>query len=148
MRNKIKNLKAASFIDDIIVHPKDLTEFLPQLYEILDKEKLIYTIAGHIGDGNFHIIPLMDLKQKSERDKIFRIADTVFELVLKYKGSISAEHNEGLIRSPYTREMYGDKIYEIFQEIKNIFDPDRIFNPYKKTEITKEFSYKHIIQNY
>ncbi len=147
LRSKIKNLKAASFIDDIIVHPKDLTEFLPQLYEILDKEKLIYTIAGHIGDGNFHIIPLMDLKQKSERDKIFRIADTVFDLVLKYKGSISAEHNEGLIRSPYTKEMYGDKIYEIFQEIKNIFDPDRIFNPYKKTNITKEFSYKHIIQD-
>jgi FAD/FMN-containing dehydrogenase len=145
LRGKIKNLKAAPFIDDIIVRPQYLPEFLPKLYSILDEEKLIYTVAGHMGDGNFHIIPLMDLSKKEEKDRIFKIADKVYSLVLEYKGIFSAEHNDGLIRSPYLQVEYGDKIYEIFKEIKNIFDPLNIFNPYKKIGTTKEFSSKYII---
>ena len=145
LRGKIKNLKAAPFIDDIIVRPQYLPEFLPKLYSILDEEKLIYTVAGHMGDGNFHIIPLMDLSKKEEKDRIFKIADKVYSLVLEYKGIFSAEHNDGLIRSPYLQMEYGDKIYEIFKEIKNIFDPLNIFNPYKKIGTTKEFSSKYII---
>lgn len=145
LRGKIKNLKAAPFIDDIIVKPEFLPEFLPKLYTILNDEKLIYTVAGHMGDGNFHIIPLMDLEKQEEKDRIFKIADKVYSLVLEYKGLFSAEHNDGLIRSPYLKMEYGDQIYDIFDRIKNIFDPDNIFNPYKKIGTTKEFSSKYII---
>ncbi len=140
LRQRIKNLKSAPFIDDIIVRPENLPEFLPKIYEILDSEKLLYTVAGHMGDGNFHIIPLMDLRKKEERDKIFRIADKVYSLVLSYKGVITAEHNDGLIRSPYLEQEYGVEIYNIFKEIKNILDPRNIFNPNKKIGVTKEFS--------
>jgi FAD/FMN-containing dehydrogenase len=140
LRQRIKNLKSAPFIDDIIVRPENLPDFLPKIYDILDSEKLLYTVAGHMGDGNFHIIPLMDLRLKEERDKIFRIADKVYDLVLSYKGVITAEHNDGLIRSPYLLQEYGDDIYNIFKELKNIFDPHFIFNPNKKIGITKEFS--------
>ena len=140
LRQRIKNLKSAAFIDDIIVRPENLPEFLPKIYEILDAEKLLYTVAGHMGDGNFHIIPLMDLRLKEERDKIFRIADKVYDLVLSYKGVITAEHNDGLIRSPYLLQEYGDDIYNIFKDLKNIFDPKFIFNPNKKIGVTKEFS--------
>ena len=145
LRGKIKNLKAAPFIDDIIVQPKFLPEFLPRLYDILNDEKLIYTVAGHMGDGNFHIIPLMDLEKQEEKDRIFKIADRVYSLVLEYKGIFSAEHNDGLIRSPYLKMEYGDQIYEIFKQVKEIFDKDNIFNPYKKIGTTKEFSSKYII---
>ena len=140
LRQRIKNLKSAPFIDDIIVRPENLPDFLPKIYEILDSEKLFYTVAGHMGDGNFHIIPLMDLRLKEERDKIFRIADKVYDLVLSYKGVITAEHNDGLIRSPYLLQEYGDDIYNIFKDLKNIFDPKFIFNPNKKIGVTKEFS--------
>ena len=44
-----------------------------------------------------------------------------------YHGSITAEHNDGLIRTPYLKKMYGDKIYELFKEVKNIFDPKKYF---------------------
>jgi FAD/FMN-containing dehydrogenase len=140
LRQRIKNLKSAAFIDDIIVRPENLPDFLPKIYEILDAEKLLYTVAGHMGDGNFHIIPLMDLRKKEERDKIFRIADKVYDLVLSYKGVITAEHNDGLIRSPYLLQEYGEDIYNIFSQLKDIFDPDRIFNPDKKIGVTKEFA--------
>ncbi|MCL4392815.1 FAD-binding oxidoreductase, partial [Patescibacteria group bacterium] len=82
---------------------------------------------------------------QEEKDRIFKIADKVYSLVLEYKGLFSAEHNDGLIRSPYLKMEYGDQIYDIFDRIKNIFDPDNIFNPYKKIGTTKEFSSKYII---
>ena len=143
LRHKVKGKKTAPFIDDLIVRPEFLSEFLPKLYEILDRYKFLYTIAGHVGDGNFHIIPLMRLEREEERVKIIPAMDEVYKLVFQYGGSISAEHNDGLIRSPYLRQMYGDEIYRIFEEIKKIFDPQNIFNPGKKTSASLEYVLEH-----
>ncbi len=138
--------EAAAFIDDIIVRPEYLSEFLPKVNAILDryKGKLVYTIAGHAGDGNFHIIPLMDIKDPAVREAIPSITDEVYRLVLRYHGSITAEHNDGLIRTPYLREMYGENICALFREVKNIFDPDDIFNPGKKVGGSLDYSMRHI----
>lgn len=127
-------LDTAPFIDDFIVKPEHLPEFLPKVNAILDeyKDKLVYTIAGHPGDGNFHIIPLMDLKNPEVRAIIPKISERVYDLVLKYGGSITAEHNDGLVRTPYLEKMYGKKMVKLFAEVKNIFDPKNIFNPGKK----------------
>lgn len=144
LRQRVHNKKAAPFIDDIIVNPESLPEFLPKLYSILNTHKLVYTVAGHIGNGNFHIIPLMDLRKEEERAKIFPIADEVYKLVLEYKGSLSAEHNDGLTRSPYLPEQYGKQMYDLFCQTKEIFDPQGIFNPHKKVGVTKEFAIAHM----
>lgn len=145
LRQKIKDKQTAPFIDDLIVRPEKLPEFLPELYKILDKyPDLIYTIAGHVGDGNFHIIPLMNLNDPAQRQIIPKLADEVFDLVLKYGGSITAEHNDGLIHGPYLKKMYGEKIYGIFEEIKNIFDPRNIFNPGKKINADLNYALRHI----
>ena len=76
------------------------------------------TLAGHAGDGNFHIIPLMNLEDPRERAKIPIVSEKVYDIVLQYGGSITAEHNDGLIRSPYLQKMYGKDMYKIFQEVK------------------------------
>ncbi|MDP3901671.1 MAG: FAD-binding oxidoreductase [bacterium] len=144
LRHKIKNRRTAPFIDDIIVEPEKLSEFLPKLYDILDHYQIFYTIAGHIGDGNFHIIPLMNLENENERRKIYPAADEVYKLVLSYGGSISAEHNDGLIRSPYLEQMFGERIYKLFEETKKVFDPQNIFNPGKKVGASVEYAFKHI----
>ncbi len=145
LRQKIKDKQTAPFIDDLIVAPEKLPEFLPELYKILDKyPDLIYTMAGHVGDGNFHIIPLMNLNDPLQRQIIPKLSDEVYDLVLKYGGSITAEHNDGLIRGPYLKKMYGEKIYKIFQEIKNIFDPQSIFNPGKKINADLNYALRHI----
>ncbi len=139
-------MEAAPFIDDIIVKPEYLPEFLPKLNKILDvyKNSIMYTIAGHPGNGNFHIIPLMDLKKPEIRALIPKISEEVYNLVLGYKGSITAEHNDGLIRTPYLEKMYGPEITALFKQVKKIFDPQDIFNPGKKVGGSLEYSMDHI----
>lgn len=144
-----KNSKASSFIDDIIVRPEYLPEFLPKLNAIIEpyKDKMVYTVAGHIGDGNFHIIPLMDLSKEDVRAIIPELMEKVFKLVFQYEGSMSGEHNDGLVRGPYLPLMYGDEMYQLFKKVKQIFDPKNIFNPHKKADATMKYSLDHIIKD-
>lgn len=149
LRKHVKGKRTAPFIDDIIVRPEFLPKFLPELNEILSGYDLTYTLAGHVGDGNFHIIPLMDFTRPDIAKIIAELSDKVYDLVLKYEGSITAEHNDGIIRTPYLEKMYGKKIMMIFEKIKNIFDLKNIFNPGKKViletgEGTKEYIASHI----
>lgn len=148
LREHVHGMHTAPFIDDIIVHPKELPEFLPRLNKILEKyPKLIYTIAGHAGDANFHIIPLMDFKQASNRMIIPKLSKEVYDLVLEYKGSITAEHNDGLVRTPFLEQMYGVAVYDLFKQTKRIFDPQNIFNPRKKVGGTVEYAMEHVIRS-
>lgn len=149
LRKYSENGKASSFIDDIIVKPEYLPQFLPKLNAIIEpyKDKMVYTLAGHIGDGNFHIIPLMDLSREEVRAIIPELMEKVFKLVFEYKGSMSAEHNDGLIRGPYLEKMYGKDIYQLFKAVKQIFDPKNIFNPHKKTDATFKYSLDHMMKS-
>lgn len=146
LHNNTTGKDTAPFIDDFIVKPELVPIVLPKVNAILDKYKkdLIYTIAGHPGNGNFHIIPLMNLKDERVKALIPKISEEVYQLIFKYKGSITAEHNDGLIRTPYLEEMYGAKMTELFREVKQIFDPENIFNPGKKVGGSLEYSTKHI----
>ena len=132
LRKHVKNKRTAPFIDDIIVLPEYLPEFLPKVKALLDAYKLDYTVQGHLGNGNFHIIPLMDLNSPFSADVILELSAKVYSLVHEYHGSITAEHNDGIIRTPYLLQQFGQKIIDLFQQTKNIFDPQNIFNPGKK----------------
>ncbi len=148
LRHHVKELRTAPFIDDFAVQPKYLPEFLPRLYKILDQYKLTYTIAGHVGDGNFHIIPLMDLHQQHAHDVIKELSVKVYELVHEFKGTITAEHNDGLIRTPFIKMQYGEEVYKLFEEVKKIWDPKGIFNPGKKVGTTWEEAVQKIVTKY
>lgn len=147
LHNNTTGKDTVPFIDDFVVKPEYLPEVLPKVNAILEKYKdsLIYTIAGHPGDGNFHIIPLMDLKDERVRALIPKISEEVYQLVFQYHGSITAEHNDGLIRTPYLEEMYGPEITALFVEVKHIFDPQNIFNPGKKVNGDLKYSVDHIV---
>ena len=97
-----------------------------------------------MGDGNFHIIPLADIKNPNVRAAIPKIADQVYKIISKYHGSNTAEHNDGLIRTPYLKEMYGEKIVKLFEETKKIFDPKNIFNPRKKVFGDLKYAMDHV----
>lgn len=146
LRQHVSGKHTAPFIDDIAVLPEKMPEFLPQLNKILEKYKdqMVYTIAGHAGNGNFHIIPLMNLADESQRAIIPKLSDEVYDLVLKFGGTITAEHNDGIIRTPYLEKQYGKEIIKLFQEVKNIFDPLNIFNPGKKVGGSLDYALKHI----
>lgn len=134
LRENVHGKHTAPFIDDMVVAPNYLPEFLPRLYKILDEYDLVYTVAGHVGDGNFHIIPLMDFSRPDFVEIVNELSDRVYTLVAKYHGSITGEHNDGLIRTPYLNKMFSPEVLGVFEEIKEIFDPDRIFNPHKKVD--------------
>lgn len=132
LRKHIHGKRTAPFVDDITVKPEYLPEILPKVEKILDEYKLIYTVAGHAGDGNFHIIPLMDLDSPYSSNVILEVGEKIYDLVIQYKGSITAEHNDGIIRTPYLSKMYSPEIMSLFKKTKEIFDPLYILNPKKK----------------
>jgi FAD/FMN-containing dehydrogenase len=144
LRSKVKDKHTAPFIDDLIVNPQYMPEFLPKLRDIIKKYKLFATIAGHMGDGNFHIIPLMKLENQSEREKILPAMEEVDNLVLRYHGSLSGEHNDGLVRGPWLEKQFGKQIYSLFKDVKRIMDPQNICNPHKKADADWDYSFSHI----
>lgn len=144
LRSKVKDKHTAPYIDDFVVPIKHLEEFLPKIEAIIKKYKLLGTIAGHLGDGNFHVIPLMNIENYKERIKIEPSMKEVYDLVLHYEGSISGEHNDGMVRGPWLERMYGPEYYGHLKQVKHIFDPENIFNPRKKTDADWDFSFSHI----
>ncbi|MBI5133935.1 MAG: FAD-binding oxidoreductase [Candidatus Taylorbacteria bacterium] len=147
LRKHVTGRRTAPFVDDVVVRPESMPEFLPKMRKILDDYKLWYTIAGHAGNGNFHIIPLMDMTDPSNARAIAEVSDKIYDLVVSYKGSITAEHNDGIVRTPYLEKMYGPEIVELFRRTKDIFDPANIFNPGKKVGGTKEYMMSRLVRS-
>ena len=145
LRKKIRDKHTAPFIDDFVIKPEYIAEVVPQVTDILKKHpEFIFTVAGHVGNGNFHIIPLVDINNPNVRTAIPQISDQVYEIIAKYHGSITGEHNDGLIRTPYLKQMYGENIVKLFEETKKIFDPENIFNPRKKVGGDLDYAMSHI----
>ncbi|MDO8523966.1 MAG: FAD-binding oxidoreductase [bacterium] len=144
LRKKVRGKRTAPFIDDFVVPPITLPQFLPKLTEILSKYDLTYAVTGHVGDGNFHIFPLLDPNDPKTPGLIDELSHKVYDLVLSYHGSISGEHNDGFVRTPYVEKMFGPKMQELFDEVNRIFDPLDIFNPGKKVRTTFKDALKHL----
>ena len=144
LRKTVKDKHTAPFMDDLIVPPAVLPKFLPEIRSIINKYKFLATIAGHFGDGNFHIIPLMNIENPKEKAKLEPAMREINAVVLRYKGSLSGEHNDGMIRGPWLKDMYGEVVFGFFTELKSIFDPQNIFNPHKKTDAKWDYSMKHL----
>jgi len=147
LRQRVKGKYASPFIDDLTVQPKYLPEFLPQLRKIIRKYKLPATLAGHFGDGNFHIIPLMSIEGTADQAKLEPTMREIVPLVLKYNGTLAGEHNDGMVRGPWLPAVFGNEMYQIFRHAKEIFDPMYLFNPHKKTDASWDFSMQHIRTN-
>lgn len=136
---------SSPFVEDIIVHPDELPTFIPKLNAIFARYPTFeYTIAGHAGDANFHIIPFVDLSSQTQREMVERLSDEVYQLILEYHGSFTAEHNDGIVRGPYLERMFGKEMMELFRQTKKIFDPLNIFNPHKKIDATMAYYEKHL----
>ncbi len=148
LRNKVHDKHTAPFIDDLVVPPEHLPKFLPELRTIINKYKLLATIAGHMGDGNFHVIPLMKFELEEEKAKIEPAMREVNELVINYGGSMSGEHNDGMSRGPWLDQQYSEEIMSYFKEVKKAFDAKNIFNPHKKTDAHWEFSISHLREHF
>lgn len=140
--------KALPIIEDAIVPIDKFEEFLDKAYKILDRYKVNVAVWGHAGNGHLHIQPFMDLSSIKDRHKVFTLTDEFYKMVLSLGGSISGEHNDGIMRGPYLRQMFGPEVFGLFREVKKLFDPNNIFNPRSKTGASKEYAIVHLRKEY
>lgn len=130
--------KALPIIEDGIVPVDMFDEYLQGVYEIFQKYNLKIAIWGHAGNANLHMQPYLDLSEVGDRQKVFKIIDEYYSLVISLNGSTSGEHSDGRLRAPYLPQLYGDEIYGLFRQIKHIFDPHNILNSGVKIDVKLE----------
>ncbi|MCP4633330.1 MAG: FAD-binding oxidoreductase [candidate division Zixibacteria bacterium] len=121
--------KPLSFVEDACLPAEKLPEMFQFLDKTFDKHGLIYGSFGHIGDGNIHIKPLVDASDAGDREKMRLVSSEVYNEILRMGGVVSGEHADGRVRAPFLRYVYGEEVYRIFMQIKNILDPGWILNP-------------------
>lgn len=142
--HQVRGRYASPFIDDMAVQPKHLPKFIPEIRKIIRKYKLPVTLQGHFGDGNFHLIPLLDIAGTKDQAKLEPVMRELIPIVLKYNGTMAGEHNDGMVRGPWLPALFGQEVFQIFKEVKELFDPLYIFNPYKKTDASWDYGMSHI----
>ena len=133
LSNMKGDAKPVSVVEDTAILPEDLPVYIAEFKQLLERHGLNCVYHAHIATGELHLRPVLNLKDR-EDVKLFRIIATeTAKLVKKYRGSLSGEHGDGRLRGEFIPLMYGDRIYGLFQKVKQYFDPQGIFNPGKIT---------------
>src|SRR5438132_1717826 len=123
--------KPVSFLEDCAVRLEDLADYTERLTGIFEKHGTYGTWYAHASVGCLHVRPVLNVKQELEVKKMRAIAEEAFAMVREYKGSHSGEHGDGLVRSEFHEAMFGSRMVRAFEEVKDAFDPDGLFNPGK-----------------
>lgn len=128
--------RALPIIEDAIVPVDRLGEFMNKIYEIFEQYKLSVSVWGHAGDGNLHVLPLFNVGQLGDRQKIFKLMNEFYEFVISLGGSTSAQNGDGRLRGSYLTKEYGSEMYDLFEKTKLAFDPHGTLNPGVKTGVS------------
>jgi FAD/FMN-containing dehydrogenase/Fe-S oxidoreductase len=120
-----------AFVEDTAVAPEHLAEYTARFRDVLDRHGLEAGFYGHCSVGCLHIRPFVDLSKPGQVDVMRAVAVEIKDLVREYGGANSSEHGDGLARSEFNRELFGDELYEAMREVKQLFDPALVLNPGK-----------------
>lgn len=123
--------KPVSFVEDCAVELPDLADYTAGLTDIFAKHGTTGTWYAHASVGCLHVRPVLNLKLDNDVRTMRAIAEEAFDLVLKYKGSHSGEHGDGIVRSEFHEKMFGARMIKAFGEVKQQLDPTGLFNPGK-----------------
>jgi FAD/FMN-containing dehydrogenase/Fe-S oxidoreductase len=122
--------KPINFVDDVVVPAERISELIRYLEEFFAGQHVPVAIFGHIGNGNAHIIPLLDVNDQGDFDKMVQGYHEIHQTVLsRFGGSICGEHGDGRVRAEYVKTMFGSELYDLFVKVKQSFDPTGMFNP-------------------
>ncbi|MEF8852943.1 MAG: FAD-linked oxidase C-terminal domain-containing protein [Haloarculaceae archaeon] len=127
--SRTTDAKHVSFIEDTAIPPEHLADFVADFQEVLDENDTYASFYAHAGPGCLHIRPLINTKDPVDVERMEAIADAVTDLVVDYEGSVSGEHGDGRARTQWNEELYGAEVWELFQDLKEAFDPDWLLNP-------------------
>ena len=123
--------KSIAFVEDTAVAPEKLRDFIERFLQIVRSHGTTAGIYAHASVGCLHVRPVINMKTEQGVRTFEAIAGEVSDLVLEFGGALSAEHGDGLVRSPFMQKMFGAVLYQAFREVKRTFDPLGIFNPGK-----------------
>ena len=123
--------KPVSFVEDCAVPLEHLADYTSRLTAIFEKHGTRGTWYAHAGSGCLHVRPILNLRQDKDVSAMREIAEEAFAMVREYKGSHSGEHGDGLVRSEFNEPMFGSRLARAFEEVKDRFDPDGLYNPGK-----------------
>lgn len=126
--NIVGDNKAVACIEDTAVDLEDLPNYIDAFSEIMEKYQQKAVYYAHAGAGELHLRPILNLKKSADVTLFRKITTETAQLVKKYKGSFSGEHGDGIVRSEFIPIMIGEKNYQILRQIKNVFDPNNVFN--------------------
>src|SRR6202140_612212 len=123
--------KPVSFVEDCAVPLEHLADYTSRLTAIFDKHGTRGTWYAHAGSGCLHVRPVLNLRLEKDVHAMREIAEEAFAMVREYKGSHSGEHGDGLVSSEFNEVMFGSRLARAFEQVKDRFDPDGLFNPGK-----------------
>lgn len=122
--------KPINFVDDVVVRAERISELIRYLEEFFSGQKVPVAIFGHIGNGNAHIVPLLDVNDPRDFEKMVQAYHEIHSAVLtRFGGSICGEHGDGRIRAEFVRTMFGEELYGLFVQVKRAFDSHGLLNP-------------------
>lgn len=127
--------KALPIIEDGIVPADRFAEYLQGIYDLFSSNNLPVAVWGHAGDAHLHVQPLIDLSQVGGRQMIFKLLVDYYSMIARLGGSTTGEHGDGRLRGPFLEQMYGTEVYELFRQVRAIFDPYGTLNPGVKTDV-------------
>ena len=133
MKMTVGSRRPIGLVEDTVVHPSRLAEHTENMVSAYRENHLQYVMYGHVGDGNLHTRPIVDVSSESEMIK--QLAHRIFSQTIHQGGTITGEHGDGLARVGYIEMMYGKQLTGIFRQVKELFDPGYLLNPGKKVPI-------------
>lgn len=129
--NMVGDAKAVACIEDTAVALDDLASYIAEFSTVMETYEQQIVYYAHAGAGELHLRPILNLKEQEDIDRFKEISTTVAHLVKKYKGSLSGEHGDGIVRGSLLPLMLGEQVYGYLKQLKTAFDPNGIFNPGK-----------------
>ena len=120
-----------TFSTDVCVPISRLAECIAATKEDIEADGLVAPIVGHVGDGNFHVLPLFHPDDTAEIDKVKRFVGRLVERALSMEGTASGEHGVGQGKMKYLEAEHGRAALDVMAAIKRALDPQGIMNPGK-----------------
>ncbi len=129
--------KPVPVTEDTAVNPEVLPEYIGEFNTMLARLGLDCVYYAHVGSGELHLRPVLNLKDPADVELFHTVAQETAKLVKKFNGSLSGEHGDGRLRGEFIPFMLGQKNYDLFKSIKEVWDPGNIFNPNKIVDTPK-----------